>query len=51
MIHTDHESFKYLKRQQKLNKCHAKWSEFIESFPYVIRYEQGKDNIVADALS
>ena len=25
--------------------------EFIETFPYVIRYKQGKENIVADALS
>src|SRR5215813_235279 len=25
--------------------------EFVESFPYVIRYKQGKENVVADALS
>lgn len=25
--------------------------EFIEQFPYVIKYKQGKDEIVADALS
>jgi len=25
--------------------------EFIETFPYVIKYKKGKDNIVADALS
>ncbi|RVW12377.1 hypothetical protein CK203_108084 [Vitis vinifera] len=25
--------------------------EFIENFPYVIKYKQGKENIVADALS
>ncbi|XP_062075289.1 uncharacterized protein LOC133779331 [Humulus lupulus] len=30
---------------------HAKWVEFIETFPYVIKYKQGKENIVADALS
>ncbi|OMO51981.1 reverse transcriptase [Corchorus capsularis] len=51
VIHTDHESLKYLRGQQKLNKRHAKWSEFIESFPYVVRYKQGKENVVADALS
>ena len=33
VIHTDHETLKYLKGQTKLNKRHAKWSEFIESFP------------------
>ena len=51
MIHTDHESLKHLKGQQKLNKRHARWVEFIETFPYVIRYKQGKENVVADALS
>ena len=25
--------------------------EFIETFPYVIKYKQDKENIVADALS
>ena len=51
VIHTDHESLKYLHGQGKLNKRHAKWSSFLETFPYVIRYKQGKENIVADALS
>ncbi|KAK1595938.1 hypothetical protein QYE76_017391 [Lolium multiflorum] len=51
IIHSDHESLKYLKSQQTLNKRHAKWVEFIESFPYVIKYKRGKDNVVADALS
>ncbi|CAA7020483.1 unnamed protein product [Microthlaspi erraticum] len=37
--------------QQKLNKRHARWAEFIETFPYVIKYKKGKDNVVADALS
>ncbi|WZY86898.1 hypothetical protein YC2023_033282 [Brassica napus] len=51
VIHTDHESLKYLKSQNKLSKRHARWVEFIETFPYVIKYKQGKENIVADALS
>uniref|UniRef100_A0A2N9IA55 RNA-directed DNA polymerase n=1 Tax=Fagus sylvatica TaxID=28930 RepID=A0A2N9IA55_FAGSY len=51
VIHTDHESLKHLKGQHKLNKRHARWVEFIETFPYVIRYKQGKENVVADALS
>ena len=51
MIHIDHESLKHLRCQHKLNKRHARWVEFIETFPYVIRYKQGKENIVADALS
>ena len=51
MVKTDHESLKYLKSQGKLSRRHAKWVEFIETFPYVIAYKQGKENVVADALS
>ncbi|RVW30307.1 Retrovirus-related Pol polyprotein from transposon 17.6 [Vitis vinifera] len=51
VIYTDHESLKHLKGQGKLNRRHAKWVEFIETFPNVIKYKQGKENIVADALS
>ena len=50
VIHTaDHESLKHLKEQGKLNRRHANWVEFIETFPYVVKYKQGKENIVADA--
>jgi hypothetical protein len=51
VIHFDHESLKYIRSQAKLNRRHAKWVEFIESFPYVIKHKQGKENIIADALS
>ena len=51
LIHMDHESLKHLKAQHKLDKCHMKWVEFIETFPCVIKYKQDKENIVADALS
>ncbi|KAL0378818.1 UNVERIFIED_CONTAM: Transposon Ty3-G Gag-Pol polyprotein [Sesamum radiatum] len=51
VIHSDHEALKYIKSQSKLSRRHAKWVEFIESFPYVIKHKKGKDNIVADALS
>ena len=51
MIHTDDNSLKHLNGQHKLNNRHARWMEFVETFPYVIRYKQGKENIVADALS
>ena len=36
VIHTDHESLKYLKGQKSLHKMHAKWIAFIETFPYVV---------------
>ena len=51
MIPTNHESLKHLKGQHKLNKKYAQWMEFVETFPYVILYKQGKENIVAYALS
>ncbi|KAL4379844.1 hypothetical protein GQ457_02G026850 [Hibiscus cannabinus] len=51
VIHTDHEALRYIIGQNKLNKRHAKWVEFLESFPYVIRYKKGKENVVDDALS
>ncbi|XP_031405676.1 uncharacterized protein LOC116214408, partial [Punica granatum] len=44
VIHTDHESLKHLKGQHKLNKRHARWVEFIETFPYVIRYKQVQES-------
>lgn len=34
-----------------MNRRHAKCVEFIESFPYVVKYKKSKDNVVADALS
>jgi hypothetical protein len=51
VIHSDHESLKHLKGQLKLNRRHAKWCEFIEPFPYIVKYKKGKDNVVANALS
>jgi hypothetical protein len=48
--HTDHESLKYIKGQSKLNQRHAKLVEFMESFPYIIKYKKGQVNVVVDAL-
>ncbi|RDY06264.1 Retrovirus-related Pol polyprotein from transposon 17.6, partial [Mucuna pruriens] len=51
VVNSDYESLKYLRVQNKLNKRDAKWVEFLEQFLYVIKYKQGKVNIVVDALS
>jgi hypothetical protein len=51
VIHFDHESLKHICSQGKLNCRHAKWVEFIESFPYVIKQKKGKENVIVDALS
>jgi hypothetical protein len=45
VIYLDHEFVKYL------NRRHAKWVKIFETFPYAIKYKQGKDNIVAEAFS
>ena len=42
---------KHIKSQAKLNHRHAKWVEFIETFPYVIKHKKGKENVIADTLS
>ncbi|XP_010534718.1 PREDICTED: uncharacterized protein LOC104810220 [Tarenaya hassleriana] len=51
VVHSDHETLKHLKGQTTLKRRHAKWLEFIETFPYVIKYKKGKENVVADVLS
>src|SRR4051812_47556418 len=51
IIHSNHETLKYLKGQANLSKRHAKWVEFMEYFPYIVKYKKGKENVVADALS
>jgi hypothetical protein len=51
VIHSDHESLKHIRGQAKMNKRHAKWVEFIETFLYIIKHKKGKDNDIADALS
>jgi hypothetical protein len=51
VMHSDHESLKHIRSQGKLNRRYAKWVEFIESFPYVIKHKKGKENIIADDLS
>jgi hypothetical protein len=51
VIHSDHESLKRIRGQAKLNKRHAKWVEFIETFPYIIKHKKGKEHVIADALS
>ncbi|WVZ84536.1 hypothetical protein U9M48_031562, partial [Paspalum notatum var. saurae] len=51
IIHSDHEALKHIRTQTNLNRRHATWVEFIESFPYIIKHKNGKENIIADALS
>jgi hypothetical protein len=42
---------KYIRSKGKLNHRHAKWVEFIKSFPDIIKHKKGKENVIDDALS
>jgi hypothetical protein len=48
---TDHRSLKFLQQQPHLSARQARWMEFLQEFDFDIEYQQGKDNVVADALS
>ncbi|XP_071906057.1 uncharacterized protein [Coffea arabica] len=39
VLHTDHESLKHIKSQDKLSKRHARWITFIDIFTFVIKYK------------
>jgi hypothetical protein len=40
-----------IRTQTNLNRRHTSWVEFIESFSYIIKHKNGKENVIADALS
>ena len=48
---TDHATLKFFQTQPHLSPKQARWSEFLETFDYEIKYLPGKENKVADALS
>ena len=43
VIHSDHESLKYLKGQGKLNKRHDKWEEFLSNFLMLLNIRREKE--------
>jgi hypothetical protein len=50
-LHTDHRSLQYIFNQPNLNARQRRWMEFLCEYDFEIRYIQGKENVVADALS
>ena len=46
IIHSDHEALKHIRTQTNLNRRHENWVEFIESFPYIIKHKNGKENVI-----
>ncbi|GLU23899.1 hypothetical protein SLE2022_398740 [Rubroshorea leprosula] len=51
ILHSDHEALKHLNSQQKISRRHAAWSEFLQAYPFLLKYKSGVQNRVADALS
>ena len=50
-LYTDNHALQYIMQQPKLNRKHAKWVEYLQSFTCVIKHISGQANKVADALS
>ena len=51
VLYTDNHALMYIMQQPKLNRKHAKWVEYLQSFTFVIKHISGQANKVADALS
>jgi hypothetical protein len=51
ILYSDHEALKHLNSQQKINRRHAAWSEFLQPYPFLLKHKAGIQNVVADALS
>ena len=51
IIHTDHQSLKYLLEQRITTPLQQKWLTKLLGLSYEIHYKKGKDNVAADALS
>ena len=47
----DHTSLEYIRIQKTLSWWQARWLEVIQSADFDVKYQPGKQNIVADALS
>ncbi|XP_021743003.1 uncharacterized protein LOC110709096 [Chenopodium quinoa] len=50
-IFTDHKSFKYICTQTNINMRQRRWLELFNDYDVNIEYHEGKENVVADALS
>ncbi|GKA17552.1 putative reverse transcriptase domain-containing protein [Tanacetum coccineum] len=51
IIYTDHKSLQHIFNQKELNMRQRRWIELFSDYNYKIRYQPGKANVVANALS
>ena len=52
ILYTDHQALKYLSTHKQIRKdMHARWSTYMEKFPYKLVHKPRQQNRVADALS
>ncbi|GJW63587.1 putative reverse transcriptase domain-containing protein [Tanacetum coccineum] len=51
VIYTDHKSLQHIFSQKELNMRQRRWIELFSDYDCEIRYNPGKENVVADALS
>nr|GEU66649.1 transposon Ty3-I Gag-Pol polyprotein [Tanacetum cinerariifolium] len=51
MVFTNHKSLQHILDQKELNMRQRRWLELLSDYDYEIRYQSGKENVVADALS
>ena len=44
VLYTDHKALQYLGSQNKLNRRHMKWVEYLQSYTFLIKHKSGVTN-------